>query len=112
MYNWSTDEKRFKAENPKEYRLWRLVQLINYGLDGEKLDREEVKKSWPKIKTKIDRQKRIVFEFFLFNKIIKPPLDSPVIEDPKIRELKNKCPICLAQEVIEKGRQGYTELYP
>ena len=32
-----------KKENPKGYRLWRLIQLINYGLDGEKLDREEVK---------------------------------------------------------------------
>src|SRR3990170_2543573 len=43
MINWSIDEKKFKKENPEEYRLWRLTQLINYGLDGEKLDREEVK---------------------------------------------------------------------
>ncbi len=84
--------------------------MINYGLDGEKLDREEVKAAWSKIKTKIDRQKRVVFEFLLFDKIIKPPLESPVIEEPKIRELKNKCPICLAQEVIEKGKSEISEI--
>ena len=37
MYNWSVDEKKFKKEDPEGYRLWRLVQLINYGLAGEKL---------------------------------------------------------------------------
>lgn len=54
MINWSTDEKKFKKEDPEAYRLWRLTQLINYGLDGEKLDREEVKKAWPKIKDRLD----------------------------------------------------------
>jgi len=54
MYNWSVDEEKFKKQHPKEYRLWRLTQLINYGLDGEKLDREEVKKAWPKIKDNLD----------------------------------------------------------
>ena len=42
MINWSTDEEKFKKENPKEYKIWRLSQLINYGLDGEKLDTAEV----------------------------------------------------------------------
>lgn len=27
MYNWSVDEKRFKKENPKAYKLWRFEQL-------------------------------------------------------------------------------------
>ena len=44
MLNWNVDEKKFREEDPEGYRLWRLTQLINYGLDGEKLDREEVKK--------------------------------------------------------------------
>jgi len=38
MINWSTDEKLFKKKYPEEYKLWRLTQLINYGLDGEKLE--------------------------------------------------------------------------
>ena len=49
MFNWNVDEKRFKKEDPENYKLWRLTQLINYGLDGEKLDRKEVIKNWPKI---------------------------------------------------------------
>ena len=54
MYNWSVDEKEFKKENPKEYRLWRLTQLINYGLDGEKLSKKLVKEAWHKIKGNLD----------------------------------------------------------
>ena len=42
MFNWNVDEERFKKEDPEGYRLWRLTQLINYGLEGEKLDREEI----------------------------------------------------------------------
>ncbi|MFH1536298.1 MAG: hypothetical protein ABIC96_04520 [Patescibacteria group bacterium] len=68
MYNWSTDEKRFKKENPKEYKLWRLTQLINYGLDGEKLDKKEVKKAWPKIKDQLDPDRRKTIELFLWEK--------------------------------------------
>lgn len=68
MYNWSVDEKRFKKENPREYRLWRLTQLINYGLDGEKLDREEVKRAWPKIKDKLDPDRRKAIEFYLWGR--------------------------------------------
>lgn len=68
MYNWSVDEERFKKENPKEYKLWRLTQLINYGLDGEKLDREEVKRAWPKIKDRLDSDLKKYLEFLLWQK--------------------------------------------
>jgi hypothetical protein len=68
MHNWSVDEKRFKKENPQEYKIWRLVQLINYGLDKEKLDKEEVKKAWPKIKEKIDPNTRVYLEYLLWDK--------------------------------------------
>jgi hypothetical protein len=44
MYNWSVDEEKFKKKYPKQYKIWRIAQLINYGLDGEKLDKKEVKK--------------------------------------------------------------------
>ncbi|MBI4990667.1 nucleotidyl transferase AbiEii/AbiGii toxin family protein [Candidatus Gottesmanbacteria bacterium] len=55
MFNWNVDEERFKKEDPKGYRLWRLTQLINYGLsEGEKLDKKEVIKAWPMIKENID----------------------------------------------------------
>lgn len=73
MYNWSVDEKKFKKTNPKKYRLWRITQLINYGLDGEKLDREEVKKAWPEIKDQLDPYKRRVLEFLLWEKVYSLP---------------------------------------
>ena len=68
MYNWSTDEEKFKKEAPEEYKLWRLAQLINYGLDGEKLDRNEVKLAWPKIKDRLDPDFKTYLEFLLWPK--------------------------------------------
>lgn len=66
MVNWSTDEKRFKKENPKEYKLWKITQLINYGLDGEKLILSEVKKSWKYIKNKIDESNKNYLQFLIW----------------------------------------------
>lgn len=68
MINWSVDEKKFEKEHPREYRLWRLTQLINYGLDGEKLDEEEVKKAWPKIKDRLDPHKAAYLAYLLWNR--------------------------------------------
>lgn len=42
MKNWSTDTKRLQ-ENPKEYACWKLEQMINFGLDGEKLPEKELR---------------------------------------------------------------------
>jgi len=64
MYNWSTDEEKFKKEDPEGDRVWRLTQLINYGLDGEKLSKSEIKKNWSKIKEKVDSKERSLIEFF------------------------------------------------
>lgn len=76
MWNWSVDEKKFKKKYPKEYRLWRLIQLINYGLDeGEKLDQKEVKKAWPKIKDKLDPYKARLIEFLLWKKQYSLPIN-------------------------------------
>jgi len=53
MYNWSTDEVALKKNYQEKYQLWRTLQLINYGLDGEKLKFEEIKTLWSEIKDKI-----------------------------------------------------------
>ncbi|MDP3917754.1 MAG: hypothetical protein Q8Q30_01090 [Candidatus Woesebacteria bacterium] len=66
MINWSTDEKKFKKSNPKEYKLWRITQLINYGLDGEKLVLSEVKKSWDYIKNKIDEPSKNYLQYLIW----------------------------------------------
>lgn len=68
MYNWSVNEERFKKADPEKYRLWRLEQMINYGTDGEKLDEEEVKRAWLKIKDRLDPYKARLIEFMLWGK--------------------------------------------
>lgn len=103
MYNWSIDEERFKKENPEEYRLWRLTQLINYGLDGEKLSEKEVKEAWPKIKNKVDRYKRRFVEFLLTDELNNLSSDSPVIENNYQKVTKVTCPMCRYQDAVEKG---------
>ena len=66
MYNWSVDEKKFRKEDPERYRIWRLEQMINYGMAGEKLDRNLVEKHWQKIKPNLDPAYRRFLEFLLW----------------------------------------------
>jgi hypothetical protein len=49
MYNWSIDEEKIK-KNKKEYAIWRLEQMVNFGLGGEKLKKKELKKHWADLK--------------------------------------------------------------
>lgn len=65
MKNWSVDEKELKKDK-EAYAIWRLEQLINYGLDGEKLDPDLVKKYWKKIY--IDPVYRTYLSFLLWPK--------------------------------------------
>ena len=69
MYNWSVDEKKFKKEDPEGYKIWKLEQMINYGLEREKLSKREIKKAWPKIKNRLDPVKKLLLEFLLWGKI-------------------------------------------
>ena len=73
MLNWNTDEERFKKEDPGGYRLWRMTQLINYGTDGEKLNREEIKAAWPKMKENVDPYVARLFEYLLWGKLYSLP---------------------------------------
>jgi len=84
MYNWShIDEAAMKRADPEKYRLWRLTQLINYGLDGEKLDEEEVKAAWPKIKSEIDPYRRRALEYLLWGKLYSLPINLPWWNKPR-----------------------------
>ncbi|MGB9598845.1 MAG: hypothetical protein ACPLZH_03325 [Minisyncoccales bacterium] len=56
MNNWSVDENYLK-QFPKDYEKWRLLQLINYGLDGEKISLKSLKKYWSEIKKEIVDEK-------------------------------------------------------
>lgn len=48
MYNWNVDEKAL-AKNKEKHAIWKLEQLVNYGLNGEKINRIELKKYWSKL---------------------------------------------------------------
>ncbi len=72
MYNWNVDISKLKKD-PQKYAAWRLEQLINYGLDEEKLDKEEVKKMWDNIKDNLDPYKRRALEYLLWGKLYSLP---------------------------------------
>ena|SRR3990167_2083690 len=49
MYNWSVDETAMKKADPEGYEIWRLEQMINWGLDGERLNEKLVRKYWGRL---------------------------------------------------------------
>ncbi|MEK7128913.1 MAG: hypothetical protein AAB858_01035 [Patescibacteria group bacterium] len=61
MYNWSTDEKSFKNKDKKE--IWELEQLINFGLNGRKIDAEKLRLYWNRFI--IDPRRRKFLEMLL-----------------------------------------------
>ena len=66
MHNWSTDTARLKS-NPEQYTIWQIEQQLNYGLaEGEKIDRELLKKYLPVLY--IDKATRDFLEFILYDK--------------------------------------------
>lgn len=72
MYNWNIDIAKLK-ENPEKLIIWRLEQMINYGLDEEKLNRKEVVRFWDKIKDNLDPYKRRAIEYLLWGKLYSLP---------------------------------------
>lgn len=66
MHNWSVDEKAFKKADPEGYKVWRIQQLINYGLDGERLDKKEVRHYWDRLY--LDPMTKGYLEFLLWPK--------------------------------------------
>ena len=74
MYHWSVDEEKFKKKYPRKYKIWRIAQLINYGLDREKLDKKEVKKYWKEIKPQLDPNKALYIKYLLWGE--KPSLNQ------------------------------------
>ncbi len=64
MYNWSVDEKAFKEADPEGYEKWRLEQMINWGLGGEKLDEAKLRKYWDSLF--MDTITRKYLEFLLW----------------------------------------------
>ena len=68
MRNWSVDEDYLK-KFPLKYKLWRLVQPLSYGLDGEKINKKEVIKYWDRIKDQLDPARRDYVNFLLWGNL-------------------------------------------
>ena len=62
MYNWSVNEDEMK-KYPEQYRFWRLEQLINYGLGGEKINADDLRSALPKLT--LDPAKKRYLQFLL-----------------------------------------------
>lgn len=56
MYNWSTDEKSL-PDDPAYRERFYLEQLINYGLNGKKIDTQTLRRHWTKLDLDPDRRR-------------------------------------------------------
>lgn len=66
MYNWSVDVKKLKKDKGK-YAIWRLEQMVNFGLTGEKIKAGELRKSWRKLE--LDPLKKKYLKMLLWPRI-------------------------------------------
>ena len=73
MKSWTVDEKKLK-KYPEKYKLWKMEQMINYGLDEkEKLKKKDLVKYWPQIKDNLDPYKKRYLEYLLWQKVFSLP---------------------------------------
>ena len=56
MHNWSVDTTELKKDK-KQYAIWRLEQMVNFGLAGKKIKRAEIKKYWNILSLDPDKKK-------------------------------------------------------
>jgi len=64
-YNWSINEKELKKDKEK-YTIWKLGQMVNFGLRGKKIKKETLKKHWNDIE--IDPHKRRFLKSIVYGK--------------------------------------------
>ena len=67
MRNWSVDEQ-FLKKHPQKYKTWRLVQLLSYGLDEERLNKKEIIRLWPQIEKQLDTSRAEFLKFLLWGR--------------------------------------------
>ncbi len=56
MKNWSTDEEALKKD-PEAYAIWKLEQLVNYGVGDEKISKADLTKYWDRIQVDPERRR-------------------------------------------------------
>jgi len=62
MKNWSTNTKKLR-ENKDKFIIWKLEQLVNFGLGKKRIKKSELKKYWNVIN--IDPFKRKLLSLFV-----------------------------------------------
>lgn len=60
MYNWSTDTKKL-AQNKEQYIIWQLEQMINFGLNNQKLSKKNLLKYWTQLHLDPDKKRYLKF---------------------------------------------------
>jgi len=65
MKNWTVDTNVL-AKYPEQYKIWQLEQMINYGLDGQKISSQFLKENISRIS--IDPYKKKYLKFLLLTK--------------------------------------------
>lgn len=65
MHNWSTDTTELKKDK-RQYTIWRLEQMVNFGLEGKKISRRELKKYWKMLS--LDQKKKKYLSLLLWPK--------------------------------------------
>jgi hypothetical protein len=65
MHNWSTNLAELKKDK-KQYAIWQLEQMVNFGLEGKKINRKKIKKYWPELV--IDENKKKYLAKLLWSK--------------------------------------------
>lgn len=65
MYNWSVDEKILKKDK-RGYAIWKLEQMVNFGLNNERIDERTLRRYLPEMN--IDPFRRKFFELILNEK--------------------------------------------
>lgn len=65
MHNWSTDTRELK-KHKKDFSIWRLEQMINFGTDGKKIKTGELRKYWKNMR--IDPEKKRFLKFLLWGR--------------------------------------------
>ena len=69
MRNWSTDTTELKKDK-NQYAVWKITQMVNFGLGKEKLNQKELKKYWPKLN--LDSKKKNIYLSFYGPNDLKP----------------------------------------
>ncbi len=65
MYNWAVDTTQLKKQK-QTYDIWKLEQMVNFGLNKERLNKKKLKTYWPLLR--LDAKKRRYLSFLLWGR--------------------------------------------